>query len=171
MKNTKVNNVFILYSALHSAVALVIMAGLLTLGGCKICESEDCVHGECKSGTCHCDDGWSGAECDRVVKGRFDGLYATEDRCYWTNYNVKIIGGTNGHDIRIIGLHGQMDTLYADVDKDLFNWFNIPEQPFSPPGYTIEGSGEQNNNILLNYSTKDEYGDYDDICIATLSKQ
>ncbi len=143
---------------------------LLFLGGCKICASDDCVHGECKTGRCQCEEGWSGAECDQPSRGPFDGLYLVEDGCHWTKYNVKIIGGANGHDMRIVGLHGQMDTLYADRDKDLPNWFNIPEQPISPQGYSIEGTGEKQTNITINYSTKDDLGDYDDICIARLTK-
>lgn len=106
----------------------LLLVSLSLLSGCKICSSEDCVHGDCRAGRCVCEEGWSGSECDQPVKGRFDRLYSASDRCYWTDYGVKIIGGKGGHDLRIIGLHGQMDTLYGDNDKDLENWFNIPNQ-------------------------------------------
>jgi hypothetical protein len=144
----------------------------LWLSGCKICATEDCVHGECKTGRCKCEQGWTGAECDRRKKNVFTGFYSVDSRCRGP-YNLRIlVSQKSGYDLEIIGLHNQWtDTLYAVVDDYIARDFRFPEQPFSPPGYTISGSalGGNENRLTFNYSTKDEIGDYDDICIATMT--
>ena len=145
---------------------------LMWLSGCKICAAEDCVHGECKTGHCKCEAGWTGAECDRREKNAFTGFYSVDSRCRGP-YNLRIlVSQKSGYDIEIVGLHNQWnDTLYAVVDDNIARDFRIPEQPCSPRGYSISANamGSNDNKFTINYSTKDEFGDYDDICIATLT--
>jgi hypothetical protein len=144
--------------------------------GCRDkCKKVSCVHGTCADGTCVCEAGYFGQDCNTVINAGFSGNYALTENCIagTDNYAVKFVP-KNGSlkDIYLIGLWEQsMDTLVA-VGNETGLSFEIARQALG--NYEVMGEGTSNadySNVDLAYriyatgssSSLDE-------CTATLIK-
>lgn len=101
------------------------------------CEGVVCDNGNCVLGTCDCNYGWEGTDCD--VK-RISSLYGE-----WTG-ELKCLTNTDTLSLKIDGIGSSIDVIKLNTDGLVFNFGNIP---LSFDSYTLNGIVDSTFNSFL----------------------
>ncbi|MEM7102258.1 MAG: hypothetical protein AAF502_03930 [Bacteroidota bacterium] len=104
--------------------SVVFFACMLFLQGCETdaCQDVDCgVNGACFEGTCLCDPGYEGTDCNTVIRVEFLGDYEVEEDCagsLFGPYNSEITGASDIDKVLIqnLGNYGCLDGMGNDID-------------------------------------------------------
>jgi hypothetical protein len=143
---------------LKNVLAIMVMAfGLMiTTNACRDpCKDVNCNNGTCEEGTCKCEDGYTGANCDTAWRAGAIGNFNVRDVVTGEEagtylYESNITTGTNIKDIRIANFGG----LEATINGTFTNAtaFNVPSQT-DAANIKYSGNGTvSGNQIVITYS-------------------
>lgn len=143
----------------------------LGLASCEVdnCKDVECgTNGTCVDGTCVCDAGYTGTNCDTEERAQFLANYSVSESCTSGNYTYSIEVGTSSTDVTKVIISN-----FGDYGVDVVATVNgssltIANQTVG--GGTFSGSGQLSGNILtITYSVT--AGTSTDSCTMTCTKQ
>ncbi|MBA3898947.1 MAG: hypothetical protein H0X62_01865 [Bacteroidetes bacterium] len=157
---------------IKNVIAVMIMAfGLMvTAQSCRdACKDVECNNGTCDEGTCICEGGYEGTNCDVAVRSKFLGTYAFTENCNSGADQYSVTVNADGSDIqkiRIVNIYGAGLTTEATVSGTSLT---IASQSFGSTNSTISGSGSvSGNNLTITYTVTATAGS--DSCTGTGTK-
>jgi hypothetical protein len=155
---------------LKSALAILVMAfGLMiTQNSCRDpCKDVECNNGVCEEGTCKCDAGYEGTNCETAVRTKFLGTYAFSENCNTGQDSYTVTITTVDADIQKIRISNIYDAGLSTEATVSGTSLTIASQSFGLA--TISGSGSiSGSNLTLSYSIA--AGGATDACTGTGSK-
>jgi hypothetical protein len=155
---------------LKNVVAILAMAfGLMiTQSACTDpCKNVECNFGTCEEGTCKCDVGYEGTNCDAAVRTKFLGTYAFSENCNTGQDSYTVTITTVDADIQKIRISNIYNAGLATEATVSGTSLTIASQSFGTA--TISGSGSiSGSNLTLSYSIA--AGGATDACTGTGSK-
>ncbi|RYD58686.1 MAG: hypothetical protein EOP56_03615 [Sphingobacteriales bacterium] len=125
------------------------------------CKAIVCSYGGvCKEGTCICQSGYEGPQCETVIRDRYLGTWAVRETGSFTNsaiYTLSIEGGDNMTEVIIHNIYNKLK-VKGNINRDTLL---IPQQNIN--NYIIQGRGVlqktgtygQNGVITMRYSVYD----------------
>ncbi len=127
-------------------VAAVTTIGLVSCDT-DACKDVTCDNGGiCVDGTCVCEDGYEGTNCETEERTEFIGTYNVTEACTSGNYTYSITATTSGTDVTSIIITNFGDygvNVSATVDGD-----NITIANQTVGGGTFSGTGQISGNVL-----------------------
>ena len=135
------------------------------------CVGVDCgVSGECLDGTCDCEDGYFGDNCELLIQDRFVGTWSGLD-CDGDIFNLIIESGSTA--VTLI-INEQLFDINANIIDE--NNFYVPEQFFFVVilgiNITVIGAGKILENSMLEFDASIAAdGEDPESCISVLEKQ
>ena len=156
---------------------ILLVAGTFFMPACNkdACKDVNCgANGICIDGTCECDPGYEGTNCEIESRAKFLGTWTANDNCTSSgtpSYIVTIsTSTTNAQSVRIANF---WDAFQNAVNATITgNTINIPLQEPDNDDFTVSGSGTINGNtITLTYTVTDtSVGGGTDNCSSTWTK-
>ncbi len=165
---------------LRTLIIAIAALGVLTIQSCDTdpCANVDCgINGTCFEGTCVCDAGYDGADCNIVIRSLFTGVYDVEEICdsdpdFTDTYTSSInesLEGVQFITISNVYNFASFDDVTAEDATALASVSNIggvfslliENQRFDAPlleGFEISGTGTYDpatTVITLEYSITD----------------
>ncbi len=155
--------------------------GTLTLAGCKDeCKDVDCgSNGECVDGSCVCDAGYLGGNCETSLSEKLSATYAIAEQCDLggaKNYDVIISEGTLApYQVVITKIwnSAQNSTINAVIGTDGKS-LTFPKQPLGTSNYSLKSTSStisaDAKTIQLSYELYIDDSVFLENCTATLTR-
>ena len=124
----------------------------------------------CVDGTCDCEEGYYGDNCELIIKDRFVGTWSGID-CEGDNFELIIQPGAT---ITKLIIADELFGINANIINE--NNFDIPEQDFFVPVFEISikviGTGKTLDNGMLEFDATITVDEKDpETCVSQLEKQ
>lgn len=155
-----------LKTILLSALSTFAAFSAVTYNSCTSdkCKSIVCAYnGSCKEGTCICQSGYEGPQCETVIRDRYRGSWSVAEKGSFTRavqYTATIEYGPTMTDLVIHNFYNKLD-VKANISRDTII---IPQQDVN--GYVVIGRGilsktgtyGMNGEIIMRYTVREPNG-------------
>lgn len=150
---------------------LLSLVGLAFLYSCK-----NCKHGYKNpiTGSCYCDQGYTGSACDVSIVEKYAGVYNMTSSCSQSgnsSFTATLSGNASSSDIQIVPVYGANGVTGRIEDNSIL----FDGQMGGSPSIQVTGNGyiaENNNNtITLSLSVYNADSMSTETCTCTMVKQ
>jgi len=125
----------------------MMILGLL-LWTCKpdACHDTACVHGTCESGSCHCENGFEGVNCEIEQRLSFVGSYAVSETCDQGSFHYTLFIEADTEEATELTLYNLGDFGFEAVAQLNGNTIEIHDVDVN--GATLNAIGELTGELL-----------------------
>lgn len=128
-------------------IGIIILTSTV-LFSCKkdLCKDVNCANGACNDGTCICETGFEGANCETEQRQAFVGTYSVDESCDLGDFSYAITISANSEDATLLTINNIGDFNFDIIAAVDGNSISIDHETGN--GATVIGDGTLTNGIL-----------------------